>query len=47
MLNKICYFLIFLTVNTIAQKRGTLEMNAGYGEAKKAQSIDKIKSLQC
>ena len=31
MLNKICYFLIFLTVNTIAQKRGTLEMNAGYG----------------
>lgn len=29
MLNKICYFLIFLTVNTIAQKTGNLEMNTG------------------
>lgn len=47
MLNKICYFLIFLTVNAIAQKPGNLELNAGYGEAEKAQSIDKIKSLQC
>jgi len=34
MLNKICYFLIFLTVNTIAQKAGNMEINAEYGEAK-------------
>jgi hypothetical protein len=31
MLNKICYLLIFLTVNTLAQKTGNMELNAGFG----------------
>ena len=31
MLSRVCYLLIFLTVETMAQKTGNFELNAGYG----------------